>query len=136
MQSTFFLELLVKCVFLLKTKVKNTILISCWRELLLCMVFNVMLSSEVVLEICGCFQITDTDLSLRSVQANKARCFIKLMRSRSVMLYAHYMYDISLELKKVSAVFQDNRSSIAAIHSTMTGTLAVVQKMLTVYVMF
>ena len=81
-------------------------------------------------------QITDTDARLNNTQANKARCFLKLLKDKSIILYAHHMLDISAELKKISFVFQERTSSVADIHRAVTGSLAVIKKMNTWFACF
>ena len=78
--------------------------------------------------------MTQTDVRVKSVQANKAKCFLKLLQDKSVILYAHLLLDVTEELKKLSFLFQERESSLADIHRSLTGSLAVIRKMKTRFV--
>lgn len=59
----------------------------------------------------------------------KAKCFLKLTTSKSVVLLVHHLLDVCGPLKEMSLLFQQQDSCIAEIHRTLKSTVAVIQKL-------
>lgn len=72
--------------------------------------------------------MTDTTGSQNKTAKNKAKCFLKLMTSKSVVLFVHLLLDVCGPLKEMSLLFQQQDACVAGIHRTFKSTVAVIEK--------
>lgn len=70
--------------------------------------------------------LTDSRVS-NKIQVNKARCFLKLLSAKDVILYMHLL-EICEPLKKLSATMQDKTAAVSDVHRMLHSTLAVLTK--------
>lgn len=81
------------------------------------------------LVLCISLQITLTDSRVSNkIQVNKAKCFLKLLSSKDVILYMHLLLEVCEPLKKLSATQQDKTAAVSDIHRILNSTLAVLKK--------
>lgn len=71
--------------------------------------------------------LTDSRVS-NKIQVNKARCFLKLLSAKDVILYMHLLLEICELLKKLSATMQDKTAAVSDVHRMLHSTLAVLMK--------
>lgn len=71
--------------------------------------------------------LTDSKVS-NKIQVNKARCFLKLLSAKDVILYMHLLLEICEPLKKLSATMQDKTAAVSDVHRMLHSTLAVLTK--------
>ena len=81
------------------------------------------------LVLCISLQMTLTDSRISNkIQVNKAKCFLKLLSSKDVILYMHLLLEVCEPLKKLSATQQDKTAAVSDIHRILHSTLAVLKK--------
>lgn len=73
--------------------------------------------------------MTSTSSSQNKTAQAKVKCFLKLMTSKSVVLFVHHLLDVCGPLKEMSLLFQQQDSCVAEIHRTLKSTVAVIQKL-------
>lgn len=81
--------------------------------------------------ICGfiSLQMTLTDSRISNkIQVSKAKCFLKLLSAKDVVLYMHLLLEVCEPLKKLSATIQDRTAAVSDIHRLLHSTLAVLKK--------
>ena len=71
--------------------------------------------------------LTDSRVS-NKIQVNKARCFLKLLSAKDVILYMHLLLEICEPLKKLSATMQDKTAAGSDVHRMLHSTLAALTK--------
>lgn len=71
--------------------------------------------------------LTDSKVS-NKIQVNKARCFLKLLSAKDVILYMHLLLEICEPLKKLSATMQDKTAAVSDVHRMLHSALAVLTK--------
>ena len=84
------------------------------------------------LQISGFVYLTSDDSDgqqdINKIQVNKAKCFLKLLSSKDVILYIHLLLEVCEPLKKLSATQQDKTAAVSDIHRILHSTLAVLKK--------
>ena len=81
------------------------------------------------LVLCISLQMTLTDSRISNkIQVNKAKCFLKVLSSKDVILYMHLLLEVCKPLKKLSATQQDKTAAVSDIHRILHSTLAVLKK--------
>ena len=73
---------------------------------------------------------SDGQQDINKIQVNKAKCFLKLLSSKDVILYMHLLLEVCELLKKLSATQQDKTAAVSDIHRILHSTLAVLKKIL------
>ena len=73
-------------------------------------------------------QITDTDGCQDRVSRNKAKCFLKLLCSKDIILLVHLMLDVTSSLKTLSLMFQEKSACAADVHRSLVSAKAVLEK--------
>ena len=58
----------------------------------------------------------------------KAKCFLNLMTSKSVVWFIHLLLDVCKPLRQLSVSFQEREACAADIHGTLKSTIAIVKK--------
>lgn len=66
--------------------------------------------------------LTDSRVS-NKIQVNKARCFLKLLSAKDVILYMHLLLEICELLKKLSATMQDKTAAVSDVHRMLHSTV-------------
>ena len=79
--------------------------------------------------------LTDSRIS-NKIQVNKAKCFLKLLSSKDVILYMHLLLEVCEPLKKLSASQQDKTAAVSDVHRILHSTLAVLKKIKSMQVFF
>ncbi len=66
--------------------------------------------------------------SSRSASYSKAKCFLKLLKSKSVVCFLHFMYDVSSALMYLSKALQDPQCNIGVVQSKVKSALDLITK--------
>ena len=74
-------------------------------------------------------QITQTDIKINTIQAAKAKCFLKLLLTKDVVLYLHLLLDICEPLRKLSNAFQERSAVVSDVYRAISSSIVILKKL-------
>ena len=74
-------------------------------------------------------QITQTDIKINTIQAAKAKCFLKLLLTKDLVLYLHLLLDICEPLRKLSNAFQERSAVVSDVYRAISSSIVILKKL-------